>query len=92
MTLHASSLPYRRLASLVAAQLAAWKLDEHTQSPFTTHGPVADLVDLPTTITHGMWTCANARRVLETWVNRNEPKRLEEFEVKPTLPRRPAPC
>ena len=54
-------------------------------NPIHTHGPVADLVDLPTTITHGMWTCANARRVLETWVNRNEPKRLEEFEVRPTL-------
>ncbi|KAH9885879.1 fatty acid synthase beta subunit [Xylariomycetidae sp. FL2044] len=38
-------------------------------------------VDLPGTITHGMWTSGAVRSVVETWVAEGNPGRMREFHV-----------
>ncbi len=48
----------------------------HTNKYFTVFG------ELPfDTITHGMWTSANARRVIESFVAQNRPERVMDFST-----------
>jgi len=42
---------------------------------------IADFAGLPTTITHGMWTSANARRVVETHLAFDRPERVVSYRA-----------
>lgn len=50
-------------------------------NPIHVNPYIADLAELPTTITHGMWTSANGRRVVETHVAKNRPERVVAYEA-----------
>lgn len=50
-------------------------------NPIHTNTYFAQLADLPTTITHGMWTSANAHRVLASVAAKNDMKRVLQFSV-----------
>ncbi|KAI9179811.1 fatty acid synthase alpha subunit Lsd1, partial [Blastocladiella emersonii ATCC 22665] len=50
-------------------------------NPIHTNPLLADLAGLPDTITHGMWTSAMTRRVVELQAAENQPSRVPSFAV-----------
>jgi len=50
-------------------------------NPIHVNPYIADLAELPTTITHGMWTSANGRRVVETYVAKNSTERVVSYDA-----------
>ncbi|KAJ1746765.1 fatty acid synthase alpha subunit Lsd1, partial [Coemansia sp. RSA 1821] len=50
-------------------------------NPIHTSAYFADLVQLPDTITHGMWTSAAARRTLERVAANGDPARIYEYQA-----------
>jgi len=49
-------------------------------NPIHRHNYVADLAGLPTTIVHGMWSSANARRVVEKHAAGGDSSRIHSFK------------
>jgi fatty acid synthase subunit alpha, fungi type len=58
---------------------AASSLDSN---PIHVNPYFASLADLPGTITHGMWTSACSRKVVEQYAAENDPKRIKVYRVK----------
>jgi fatty acid synthase subunit beta len=51
-------------------------------NPIHTNKYFSIFAELPhDTITHGMWTSANARRVIESFVAKNKPERVVDFHT-----------
>ncbi len=50
-------------------------------NPIHTCGTIADLAGLPGTITHGMWTSAAVRALVETFAAENQPLRVRLYDV-----------
>ncbi len=50
-------------------------------NPIHTSALIADLVGLPGTITHGMWTSAAVRSLVETYGAENQPLRVRSYDV-----------
>lgn len=51
------------------------------RNPIHTNSFFADLAGLPGTITHGMWTSAAVRALVETYAGDNQPLRVTEYQV-----------
>lgn len=50
-------------------------------NPIHTNWYMATLAELPTTITHGMWSSANAFRVVQSFAAKNDPTRVLNFST-----------
>lgn len=50
-------------------------------NPIHTDARIADLVSLPGTITHGMWTSAAIRALVETYAAGNQPLRVRDYDA-----------
>ncbi|ORZ36810.1 hypothetical protein BCR44DRAFT_1498577 [Catenaria anguillulae PL171] len=74
---------YKVHASSVSAPTsnAAYASVSGDFNPIHTNPLVAELAGLPATITHGMWTSAMARRVVELHAAENQPTRVLSFAV-----------
>eukprot|EP00002_Diphylleia_rotans_P033397 TRINITY_DN709_c0_g1_i3.p1 TRINITY_DN709_c0_g1~~TRINITY_DN709_c0_g1_i3.p1 ORF type:complete len:4344 (-),score=1082.54 TRINITY_DN709_c0_g1_i3:153-13184(-) len=59
----------------------AYAVASRDLNPIHTNPFIADLARLPATITHGMWTSANARRVVEIYAARNHAERVLSYNV-----------
>lgn len=51
-------------------------------NPIHTNRILADFIDLPGTITHGMWTSAAVRSLMEVYAADNDPLRLVDYTIK----------
>ncbi|KAJ2748172.1 fatty acid synthase alpha subunit Lsd1, partial [Coemansia nantahalensis] len=80
----------RDLVPAGSAHMAAVRAPDNNQrysDASTDHNPIhtsvyfADLVELPATIVHGMWTSAAARRCLERIVADGQPGRVTKYAV-----------
>ncbi|KAJ1927882.1 fatty acid synthase alpha subunit Lsd1, partial [Linderina pennispora] len=50
-------------------------------NPIHTNPYISDLVGLPGTITHGMWTSASTRSLIERYVANDNPERVRAFKA-----------
>ncbi|KXN64626.1 hypothetical protein CONCODRAFT_26600, partial [Conidiobolus coronatus NRRL 28638] len=50
-------------------------------NPIHVNPYIADLAELPGTITHGMWTSASTRKFVETFAAENKPLRVTSYDV-----------
>lgn len=63
----------------VPAENNTYALASGDLNPIHTNPYFAVLTNLPSTITHGMWTSANARRVVETYAAKTKSGRVVDF-------------
>lgn len=67
---------------IVPAESVTYALASGDLNPIHTNRYFSVFADLPhETITHGMWTSANARRVIESFVAKNRPDRVIDFHT-----------